>query len=304
MLTTTRTPLQWRLLLLDGHESHANYLFLDFAWKHQILVQVLPAHSSHLTQPLDVGLFSPLQNNYGKLVMDWSKGGGFPALHKSDFWPLLKIAREQTYTLKNIKGAWSGAGLVPYNKQKILSCLGGPSLSASQNSLQGGIQTPRNPRQFCSFIAQTEHMMEHEGVGELVVKTIRMLAKLSLQEQALAAVAKHEANQLRGELKMKKGHKKSRVRLVKVNMTNGLLVTDEEINQMKLEEEEREEKAAQKQLRAKQKKSHQGKKKLAIPKVRRQKKVSFASIESIEFHILTDTGQLILSIKLPLLMHF
>ena len=103
---------------------------------------------------------------------------------------------------------------------------------------------------------------------------------------------------------MKKRHKKSRVRLMKVNMTNGLLVTNEEINQMKLEEEEREEKAAQKQLRAKQKKSHQSKKKLAIPKVRRQKKVSFASIESIEFHILTDTGQLILSIKLPLLMHF
>jgi len=78
-----------------------------------------------------VGLFSPLQNNYGKLVMDWSKGGGFPALHKSDFWPLLKIAREQTYTLKNIKGAWSGTELVPYNKQKILSYLGGSSLSAS-----------------------------------------------------------------------------------------------------------------------------------------------------------------------------
>ena len=83
----SRTTSDWRLLVLDGHESHANYLFLDFAWKHRILVQVLPAHSSYLTQPLDVGLFSPLQNNYGKLVMDWSKGGGFPGLHKSDFFP-------------------------------------------------------------------------------------------------------------------------------------------------------------------------------------------------------------------------
>ena len=125
----SRTTLDWRLLVLDGHESHANYLFLDFAWKHRILVQVLPAHSSHLTQPLDVGLFSPLQNNYGKLVMDWSKGGGFPGLHKSDFFPLLKITREQTYTLENIRGAWKGSGLVPYDKRKILSCLGGPPMS-------------------------------------------------------------------------------------------------------------------------------------------------------------------------------
>ena len=115
--------------MLDGHESHANYLFLNFVWKHRILVQVLPAHSSHLTQPLDVGLFSPLQNNYGKLVMDWSKGGGFPGLHKSDFFPLLKIAREQTYTLENIRGAWKGSGLVPYDKRKILSRLGGLPMS-------------------------------------------------------------------------------------------------------------------------------------------------------------------------------
>jgi len=124
-----RGTLDWHLLVLDGHDSYTNYLFLDFAWRYRILVQVLPAHSSHLTQPLDIGLFSPLQSNYGKLVMDWSKGGGFPALHKSDFFLILKIAREQTYTPQNIKSAWMGAGLVPYNKYKILNHLKGPPVS-------------------------------------------------------------------------------------------------------------------------------------------------------------------------------
>ena len=114
--------------------------------------------------------------------MDWSKGGGYDALHKSDFWPLLQKAREQTYTPKNIAGAWSGAGLIPYNKQKILRCLEGPLSSIPQDIPQEQIKTPRNPRQFYSFMAQTEHLMEEEGVGELVVKAIRMLAKLSLQE--------------------------------------------------------------------------------------------------------------------------
>ena len=102
---------------------------------------------------------------------------------------------------------------------------------------------------------QTEHMMESEGVGELVMKTIRMLAKLSLQEQAMRAMVEHEAKQLRGQLKMKDGHKKNRVRLVKVNMSNGILITNEEIDQLKLELEEKEAKAAEKQLRAKKKKS-------------------------------------------------
>jgi len=79
---------------------------------------------------------------------------------------------------------------------------------------------------------------------------------------------------------MKKGYKKSRVRLIKVNFLKGKLVSKEDIDQMKLEEEEKEEKAVQKQLRAEQKKVSKGKK-LVIPKARKQKKVSFASVESI-----------------------
>ena len=278
---------------MDGHESHANYPFLDFAWKNRILVQILPAHSSHLTQPLDVGLFSPLQNHYGKLVMDWSKGGGYDALHKSDFWPLLQKAREQTYTPKNIAGAWSGAGLIPYNKQKILRRLEGPLSSIPQDIPQEQIQTPRNPRQFRSFMAQTEHLMEEEGVGELVVKAIRMLAKLSLQEQAMGAVVKHESNLLKRHLKIKDGHKKSRVRLVKVDMSNGILITKEEIDQLKQVLEEKEAELVQKQLRAEARKLHQGKKQLAIPKARKQKRVSFASVASIGIHDLTDIGKVL-----------
>src|SRR5205809_6724598 len=95
---------------------------------------------------------------------------------------------------------------------------------------------------------QTEHMMESEGVGELVMKTVRMLAKLSLQEQAMGAIVEYEAKQLRGRLKMKDGHKKNRVRLVKVNMSNGILITNEEIDQLKLELEEKEAKAAENNL--------------------------------------------------------
>ena len=84
---------------------------------------------------------------------------------------------------------------------------------------------------------------------------------------------------------MKKGHKKSRVRLIKVNFSKSKLVSKEDIDQMKLEEEEKEEKAVQKQLRAEQKKVSKSKKKLVILKTKKQKKVSFALVESIEFYV-------------------
>src|SRR5204863_5640966 len=103
---------------------------------------------------------------------------------------------------------------------------------------------------------------------------------------------------------MKDRYKKNRVRLVKVNMGNGILITNEEIDQLKLELEEKKAKAAEKQLRAKKKKSQQGKKKIAIPRPRRQKKVSFASVESVEFYVLTDTGQILLLNELLLTNNF
>jgi len=146
--------------------------------------------------------------------------------------------------------------------------------------------------------------MEEEGVGELVVKAIRMLAKLSLQEQAMGAVVKHESNLLKRRLKIKDGHKKSRVRLVKVDMSNGILITKEEIDQLKQVLEEKEAELVQKQLRAEARKLCQGKKQLAIPKARKQKRVSFASVASIGIHDLTDIGKVLTLEGLLLLMIF
>jgi hypothetical protein len=68
-------------------------------------VFVLPAHSSHLTQPLDVSLFGPLQHYYSKIIREKFKGDS-PAILKEDFIPILKTVREQAYTSYNIKSAW------------------------------------------------------------------------------------------------------------------------------------------------------------------------------------------------------
>jgi hypothetical protein len=50
-----------RLLICDGHGSHVTASFVKFCMDSNIEVVLLPPHSSHLTQPLDVGIFSPLK---------------------------------------------------------------------------------------------------------------------------------------------------------------------------------------------------------------------------------------------------
>jgi hypothetical protein len=59
---------RWRLLLVDGHVSHVSWQFFDYALKHKIQPFCLPSKSTHILQPLDVGLFSPLQKYYMNAV--------------------------------------------------------------------------------------------------------------------------------------------------------------------------------------------------------------------------------------------
>ena len=54
------------LLLVDGHNSHVNMAFVEACNKLRILLLILPPHSTHRLQPLDIGLFSPLSTSYSK----------------------------------------------------------------------------------------------------------------------------------------------------------------------------------------------------------------------------------------------
>ena len=49
----------YRLLVLDGHESHHSAEFELYCKEKNIITLCMPPHSSHILQPLDVGCFSP-----------------------------------------------------------------------------------------------------------------------------------------------------------------------------------------------------------------------------------------------------
>ncbi|KAK7990486.1 transposase [Apiospora arundinis] len=57
-------PEQWHLLILDGHSSHTTDEFMITCLDHKIWVLYLPAHTSHILQPLDLGLFYILKRRF------------------------------------------------------------------------------------------------------------------------------------------------------------------------------------------------------------------------------------------------
>jgi len=58
---TSKQPV---LLLLDEHSSHKSRSIIARARSHHIILQVFPAHTSHVLQPLDVSVFGPFKAYY------------------------------------------------------------------------------------------------------------------------------------------------------------------------------------------------------------------------------------------------
>ncbi|EXU95019.1 DDE superfamily endonuclease [Metarhizium robertsii] len=107
---------------MDGHESHHSTDFELFCKDHKIITVYMPAHSSHILQPLDVGCFGPLKRAYGQEIEMFMKAH-ITHITKTDFLPALFAANQAAMTGKIIKGAFRGAGLVPFDPESVLSRL-------------------------------------------------------------------------------------------------------------------------------------------------------------------------------------
>ena len=62
--TKAKARRSFRLFILDGHGSHVTMDFIDYCDRNKILLAILPPHSTHTLQPLDVVLFKALSSAY------------------------------------------------------------------------------------------------------------------------------------------------------------------------------------------------------------------------------------------------
>ncbi|KAH5387603.1 hypothetical protein HBI55_255460 [Parastagonospora nodorum] len=109
----------------------------------------MPAHSSHLLQPLDVACFSPLKRAYGDGVSALARSR-IHHINKETFLPAFKAAFEKTFTAENVRAGFRGAGLAPHNPEAVLSKLDvrlrtPPSTTVEDGAWQA--KTPRNARE-------------------------------------------------------------------------------------------------------------------------------------------------------------
>ena len=107
------------LLLLDGHKSHYCPEFICEAAAEGVIVFALPPNTTHISQPLDKGPFSPLKSYWRKIVHDFTLKTQ-KAVTRYDFSKLLSDAWNQAMTLKNIISGFKTTGICPYNRNAVI----------------------------------------------------------------------------------------------------------------------------------------------------------------------------------------
>lgn len=256
-----------RLLILDGHSSHINWAFVMLADSLRILIAVLPPHTTHRLQPLDVGLFSPLAQAYTKRLDAYTHGGlGWVSMTKRMFWPIFKAAWEASFTTKNIIKAFEKTGIWPLQPLKTIQQLQKPISTLSPPSKLSSIpiktpQTARAIRRLC----KASPSLQKAVILERAV--FRLATKFELQS--------HENMSLRQALMEEKRRRVrgKRLNLLGEEVTNqpqffspSKIITARTYQESKeaAEQEEKRQKALRKEEAARKRQELQAKKQEAI----------------------------------------
>ena len=59
------------ILFFDGHKSHESLGLIELAKEYSVSLYVFPPHTTHLLQPLDVGVFGPLKSAWTKVLKEY-----------------------------------------------------------------------------------------------------------------------------------------------------------------------------------------------------------------------------------------
>ncbi|KAG7001033.1 hypothetical protein FocnCong_v013526 [Fusarium oxysporum f. sp. conglutinans] len=199
--TSNRSVGAYRLLILDGHESHHSADFERYCQDNKIITLCMPPHASHLLQPLDVGCFAVLKQAYGRQIEHLIRCS-ITHISKTEFFPAFYAAFKATFTESNIRGGFRGAGLAPLDPETVISKL---DVQLRTPTPPGEVSQPLTP-----WVSNTpKTAIEAQSQSEYLEKRIRrhkgsspesIIEALKSNTKATRAVM-HEVVLLRNEVR-------------------------------------------------------------------------------------------------------
>lgn len=198
--TKSRTKGGYRLLIVDGHESHQSYEFEKYCKEQNIITLCMPSHSSHKLQPLDVGCFSPLKRSYGAEIEKLMRAH-ITHISKEDFFPAFYIAFCTTMTESNARAGFQATGLVPYNPDYVISQLDVRLRTPTLSPTLPIIWEPKTPSNVLELESQSTYLKDRivrhqnsspttilQGIDQAVKGAISHVHELTLLREEITTL--------------------------------------------------------------------------------------------------------------------
>ena len=221
-LTREKAGGQTRLLICDGHDSHISGNFISHCMNHNIQLLVLPPHTSHMLQPLDIGIFGPLKKALTAALSPLQEAQ-ITRIQKAEWLEAYMEARRRTFNAQNIASAWRGAGLVPLDRKKALRYLPeveqvpveAPPQTPTKQTF-GNVYITSSSPDYAALHMANEALSEHIQVLKTPVRSfLREQAVRTEQHSARSRILEHENRTLRNLLNKRREAKKGKRAVLK-----------------------------------------------------------------------------------------
>jgi hypothetical protein len=200
--TKAKARRSHRLLILDGHGSHVTMDFIEYCDRNKILLVVLPPHSTHTLQPLDVCLFKPLSQAYSSELSSFiQRSQGLLPVKKGDFLPLFWEAWTSSFKPKTILKSFEVTGISPMNPDVILDRFN--SDRSDERESEGSSNTTISGSDWRKMSRLVRSAVKDESSKE-ARRLSRSLHHISVQNQLLH----HEIQGFKEALTVKRKHTK------------------------------------------------------------------------------------------------
>jgi hypothetical protein len=194
-----------------------------YCQQNNIITLCMPPHSSHYLQPLDVGCFGPLKQAYSRQVEDLMRAH-INHVSKLEFLCAFREAFFASMTEKNIQGGFAGAGLMPYDPERVLSKLDVRLRTPTPLNSRAGtpqpwvFQTPHNPREANSqsTLIKTRIANHQNSSPTSMLAAVDQLAKSTtavMHQMALLRAENASLRKANEALSKRRRAKKTRVQL-------------------------------------------------------------------------------------------
>ena len=107
------------IVFLDGHSSHVNMALSEFCREKRIILYCLPAHASHLMQPLDISVFGPVKQNWNSAIREFASNHVNQTIKKCHFLKIFSEVWAKSCIPEYAINGFKKSGLVPYNPSNM-----------------------------------------------------------------------------------------------------------------------------------------------------------------------------------------